>query len=299
MSATAQLKFVQGGNVGAAATSLIGATGASVTASNGGDDTQNKTWTYTMIDVPLGSAVPTGVVQSGAAPTFSWTPDVTGGYYLQLGTVGNDNSQALDARSFGVVRPSGRYIPAFMSPAAGNNFAGQLRGWAKYLEVWLIYLDGLVSIPPFTNANLGQVLTVTAGPTVNWAPASGGGGGGTAVFPASGPVINGPQTVNTPANVARVLFLFQAVAGGYAITLGTITPGVEHVFLHVPGAPGTNHLETAGQAVTLSRGANTFTIEDPSNRFNPLANSALFQVSNQAYSYVLDNGVFRCLRQVQ
>lgn len=173
MSATAQLKFVQGGNVGAPATSLIGATGASVTASNGGDDTQNKTWTFTMVDVPLGSAVPTGVVQSGATPTFSFTPDVTGGYYLQLATVGNDNSQALDARSFGVLRASGRYIPAFMSPAAGNNFAGQLRGWAKYLEAWLIYLDGLSTVPAFSSANIGQSLMVGAGPAVLWDYAGG------------------------------------------------------------------------------------------------------------------------------
>jgi hypothetical protein len=41
------------------------------------------------------------------------------------------------------LRVSGRFIPPFIGNAPELNFAGQTRGWAKYMEQWLIYLDGL------------------------------------------------------------------------------------------------------------------------------------------------------------
>jgi hypothetical protein len=106
---------------------------------------------------------------------------------------------------------------------------------------------------------------------------------------------------NTTITAAMFWRLFQAVAGGYTLTLGTLLPGVLYRFQHVNGAAGSNLLETTGQAVTLSRGSNTFTIEDPQNRFAALANSVAFRVSEQTYEFMLDstNNVLRCMRQVQ
>lgn len=123
---------------------------------------------------------------------------------------------------------------------------------------------------------------------------SSGGSGSTVpppIGPVSGPVTTGPTDFFT---------LIQAVAGGYTITLGAIVAGPIYHWKHVGGAAGSNLFETTGQAVTLSRGTNTFTIEDPQNTFT-IGNTALFQTSQVTYDYWLDSvhNVFRCLRQVR
>jgi hypothetical protein len=126
--------------------------------------------------------------------------------------------------------------------------------------------------------------------------ATGSGGGGGA-DPAPGAPLAAPFTIG-PTNTWK---LFQAVPGGYTLTVGALLPGVLYKLQHVNGAAGDNLLETATQGVTLDRGANTFTIEDPQNRFAATANSVQFLTSKMTYEYELDatNNVFRCLRQVR
>lgn len=174
MSVSAAVQFTQGASVGTPGQSLFGVTGSLVNVGNG-NNTNVTGWTFNVIDVPRGSAVPTGTVQGpGPASVWPFVPDVTGGYYLQISVTDGQGNTAVDARSFGVKRASGRYIPAFSSPATGNNFAGQGRGWSPSLEDWLIYLDGIAALPAFNNSNIGQVLgVVTSGlsSTLAWVPA--------------------------------------------------------------------------------------------------------------------------------
>jgi len=106
--------------------------------------------------------------------------------------------------------------------------------------------------------------------------------------PISSSVVIGPTNTRN---------LIQAVAGGYTLTLGTIVVGRLYQFTHVGGAAGTNLFGTTGQAVTLSRGANTFTITNPQDTLAAPANSVQFLTSGVTYSFVLDatGGVFRCV----
>lgn len=117
-------------------------------------------------------------------------------------------------------------------------------------------------------------------------------GTGTPPSPISGNSTVGAQQIWTP---------FQAVPGGYTLTIGGIKSGYLYIFQHVGGAAGSNLLETPGQAVTLSRGTNTFKIEDPQNRLSALANSVTLGISGSTYEYMLDStsNVLRCMRQVQ
>lgn len=162
MTISAGVKFVQGATVGVAGRALFGVTGTAVTTSNGNDAGVVK-WTFTIIDVPPLSTVPTGQVQSGASPTYMFTPDVTGGYAVRIDLVGGDGSVATDTRVFGIKRPSGRFIPPFLATNPQLNFSAQTRGWAPHMEEWLTYLDGLTSAnSPVFFAAL-STLTPTAG----------------------------------------------------------------------------------------------------------------------------------------
>jgi len=52
---------------------------------------------------------------------------------------------------------------------------------------------------------------------------------------------------------------------------------------------------------TISRGSNTFLIEDPQNRYAPTSSFQSMQVDGVSYEWYLDstNNVLRCYRQVQ
>ncbi len=91
--------------------------------------------------------------------------------------------------------------------------------------------------------------------------------------------------------------LMQPKVGGYTITVGAISPGLIYRLQTIPGG-GTNF---ASDPAILSRGTNTFTIEDPQNRYAATANTANMQTDGVVYEWCLDqtNNVLRCMRQVQ
>jgi hypothetical protein len=139
------IKFAQGASNPPAGQALMGVTGTPVIVSNANDSGVAK-WVFEVIDVPPGSSVPVGVVQSGSTPTWAFTPDLVDGYLIQLTTIDPTGQiMAVDTRAFGVLRPSGRFIPPFTATASALNFGGQTRGWAVYMEQWLEYLDGLAA----------------------------------------------------------------------------------------------------------------------------------------------------------
>lgn len=139
MAVTASIKFVQGLSTPPAGEALIGVLTILVEVSNG-DNSSVRSWTWEIIDVPPGSSVPTGVVASGDAPVYTFTPDVRGGYHFHLTTTDDFLNTAEDFRVFQVPETTGHIIPPFDATAPSLNFLGQLRGWAKYIEELLRFL---------------------------------------------------------------------------------------------------------------------------------------------------------------
>lgn len=149
MSVAAAVKFVQGFVVGTPGQALFGVLTTNVTVSNG-VNTGVVRWVFEVLAVPTGSAVPIGVAQDGPLSTWTFSPDVTGGYLVKVTVYSSgDQEQATDARCFGVPELSGHFIPPFTPRDefgdAVLNFGGQTRGWAVYLETWLKYVDTLVA----------------------------------------------------------------------------------------------------------------------------------------------------------
>ena len=144
MSVSAAISFKQGVSTSAPGVSLIGVDGSSVTASNG-NNTNVVNWLYEWIDVPPTSVIPHGVVQNGALPTYSFTPDVTGGFLLHLVTTDAFGNFAEDFRVFQVPEASGRIIPPFKGSDVSLNFiisaVMNTRGWAPFMEAYLRELD--------------------------------------------------------------------------------------------------------------------------------------------------------------
>jgi hypothetical protein len=157
MAVAALVKFVQGATIGAPGQALIGVAGTAVQVTNGaGAPGPITTWTFAVIAVPSGSAVPLGVAQSGPLQTWSFTPDIAGCYIIELLVQDAFGNTANDVRAFGIKTPSGRLIPSFTGDASSLNFGGQTQGWDPYLESWLNALEQLIeesgsmSLPVYT-----------------------------------------------------------------------------------------------------------------------------------------------------
>lgn len=140
MTVSAEIKFTQGATVGPDGQALFGSVGSAVHASNV-SDASVVSWTWTIVDVPPGSAVPVGLISDGPTPSLTFTPDVTGGYLVQLDVFDSAGRSSTDLRVFGVKELSGRFVPPFKARAAALNFAGQARGWAPYAETYLRAVD--------------------------------------------------------------------------------------------------------------------------------------------------------------
>ena len=167
MAVLSAVKFVQGLNIGGIGEALFGTTAVLVVTSNGASNVGVARWKFEVLDVPPTSSVPTGVVQDGGISTYSFTPDLPGGYLVRLTTYAAGNvAQASDARCFGVPETSGRFVPPFTPRTelgdAVLNFGGQSRGWAKYLEDWLHYLDTLSPSPLAIDAKESVRFATTA-----------------------------------------------------------------------------------------------------------------------------------------
>jgi hypothetical protein len=130
------INFTQGVSTGGPGVALIGVDGTLVVVSNG-DDSNIVNWKFTVVDVGFGSAVSQGVVQNGGTPTWSFTPDVSGSYVVDLVTTDNQGNLFEDRRVFAVLETNGLLIPSFTADAGSLNFSGQTKGWSPYLNAWL------------------------------------------------------------------------------------------------------------------------------------------------------------------
>lgn len=140
MAVTAAVKFTQGATTDLPGRALVGVAGMLVVASNG-DNSNVQVWTWEVLYVPPGSAVPTGVVATGSTPTFQFTPDLPGGYVLRLTVQDASGLVAADVRVFQVLEPSGRRKPPFGADARSFNFGGQASGWDPAMREWLAVAD--------------------------------------------------------------------------------------------------------------------------------------------------------------
>jgi hypothetical protein len=149
MSVSASLAFTQGAQIGAPGVAIIGVDGTPVVSSNG-NNANVVTWTFTMVDVPTTSALPIGVVQTGSSPTYTFTPDTTGGFLLLLTVYDVFGNFAQDFRTFQVPEVSGRIIPPFKGTDQSLNFivssVQNLRGWAPYQDAYDREVDFLASL---------------------------------------------------------------------------------------------------------------------------------------------------------
>ena len=150
MSVEALIKFTQGFTTDVAGRAVAGSISIPVDITNG-DDTGVDFWEFTLLDVPPGSIISTGVKSSGASPTVSFTPDATGCYRWKL-TVRNSTTGETDTdiRNFGAPNNRGWIIPSYQkNPDPIDisikpdelNFTNQLRGWAgNGVEGLLVYI---------------------------------------------------------------------------------------------------------------------------------------------------------------
>ncbi len=156
MAVAALIKFVQGALVGTAGVALVGNLGAEVTASNA-NNTNIQRWRWTIVDAPAGSAITPGVISDGATSTLDFTPDVRGGYHVDLkvwefsDATGDSETHRL---VFLVEELSGRKNPPFDAEAPALNFASTPRGWAEIMDAWFRYIDGNAAL---TNASNGLI----------------------------------------------------------------------------------------------------------------------------------------------
>lgn len=205
----AQIQFVQGLNTPPGGQALAGVTGVLVTASHSGGGIITS-YVWTIVDVPPGSVVPTGLISTSSS--FTFTPDLPGGYLVQLVTTDNMTITTSDLRAVLVAEDTlyGRYIPPYDAPGDALNIGGQARGWATFMEDYLHLLDRLRDVATAAPNN-GDVLTWDA---VNsyYAPSPGGGivwpGPPTDLLAADG------SAVTVGANLALVAGVLSASGGG-------------------------------------------------------------------------------------
>lgn len=159
MAIAAAIRFVQGANVGTAGIALFGVLATSVVASNG-NNTGVVSWKWTMLDAPVGSAIPVGLISDGATSTATFSPDLVGGYHLELTARAADGSTKTARLVFQVKEPSGRYVPPFRAESPALNFASLAdRGWANPMDQWLREIDGRAPLVNAGTGNLDDVVT--------------------------------------------------------------------------------------------------------------------------------------------
>lgn len=145
----AKLKFVQGATVGEPGVALFGATGSAVTVS-AVDYGNAQNFVFKLVSVPAASSVVPGVVQDGALTSYSFTPDVRGGYLFELRAANNGGHEQLTRLCFGVKETDGKFMPPFGVKASEVNFEGNDEGWGAYIEAWLRSPGGGAGTPTGT-----------------------------------------------------------------------------------------------------------------------------------------------------
>lgn len=162
MAATALIKITQGTLTDVPGVSVLGTLENGEVSVTNGDNTGVARWEITLLDVPPGSTIPTGVIggeESGTPSANFGPPDVTGSYRICLKVWDSDDNLDMDIRCFavplsatGVILPPYQGdpppIPSHLKPNE-LNFEGQSRGWTGDNDVRLMHY-GLSQIDRLT-----------------------------------------------------------------------------------------------------------------------------------------------------
>lgn len=140
---SALINFTQnapGPGVGGGGRALMGVTGTLVTVSND-DDTNVAQSQFEILYSPPTSAIAAGVKQAySTTKTWTFTPDVTGGFVVRLRVKDSQGNESVDDRVFGVLEGSGRFVPPLVAGRA-LNFLNQTLGWLPYVRDYLLAVD--------------------------------------------------------------------------------------------------------------------------------------------------------------
>lgn len=145
MSVTAAFRFIQGTTFDVER-AAIGVPGSQVTCQWQGEGTPEE-WTWTMVSAPTGSVVPLGVFGMGFTPNAYFTPDIPGGYLVELTVIDPVTGQAVTIQlAFLVPELSGRIIPPFRATPQSLRTAAQVtdlqvQGWHPLMEEWLRFIE--------------------------------------------------------------------------------------------------------------------------------------------------------------
>lgn len=271
MPVVASIAFKQGATVGAPGYALIGTDGTAVTVSNG-NDAAVENWLFEVVDAPPTSAVPRGVIQNGTLPTYTFTPDVPGGYEFHLVVTDQFGNFAEDFRVFQVAEPSGRYITSFKATDLALNFtippatSPNARGWAPLMEAYLRTVDNLVTgalsaVPTrvtaiSTSVGMGDycIACNPAGPITVTAPASPSLGRAFQVVDANGSSVTNNITINgNGKNInGSASFVISKAYAAYTLTYTGVEWSVTAMYeLSTGGGGGDTGTYTLGGGVVL------------------------------------------------
>lgn len=146
MAAVALIQINQGGGVNTdiAGRAVKGTTTDGTVVFSNGDNSDVATWTFELLDVPPGSAIPKDTQGPGAVQTFTMAqPDVSGSYRMRLTVADSSGNTNTDIRNLvvpfsgtGILAPpfqgEPKQLPLVGALAKPNelNIGGQAFGWA-------------------------------------------------------------------------------------------------------------------------------------------------------------------------
>ncbi len=181
MALVAELQFTQGATVGPGGEAFIATLGGGAVTSANVNNALALSWTYQLLDVPIGSSLSTSTpYSSGSSPTGNFTPDVAGAYQVMLTVNGVGNTLATDVRTVLVETANrGWIMPAYEDTNLTLNYPNpsvpNAVGWKDSLNKIFADLDAHGFFTDVSHgATSGQALAWSG---TAWVPTTIAGGG--------------------------------------------------------------------------------------------------------------------------
>jgi len=144
MSVSAVIRFTQNAFVYPEGEAVgNGVAGLPVTCENVGEGTPSS-FTWSLLGVPGGSGLSLGVFANNYSPVAYFTPDIRGGYEVELTVTDTSGAQVTTRKAFMIPETSGYIIPPFKAGPESLNVGGQLLGWTPFMESWLRALNDVL-----------------------------------------------------------------------------------------------------------------------------------------------------------
>ena len=250
MALVAELQFTQGATVGPGGEAFIATLGGGAVTSANVNNALALSWTYQLLDVPIGSSLSTSTpYSSGSSPTGNFTPDVAGAYQVMLTVNGVGNTLATDVRTVLVETANrGWIMPAYEDTNLTLNYPNpsvpNAVGWKDSLNKIFADLDAHGFFTDVSHgATSGQALAWNGS---SWVPTTVSGGG------APGGDLGGASlAVATVLKATGVggTFAIASTAANFQWAAATVTPLLSQAATAVANATGQT-LSITAQGVT-------------------------------------------------